>query len=655
MSASLKISANTSEVKKSLLDLGRDIKTIGKSKVSIFNEDDRKFIKTELKQELSAMKSKLMENRKEISKMVVEQGKMEKGSKAELEQRKKILSAYQQQSKLAQQMQKIQEQQKSLGGFGGMGGSAGGSGGFMGMLGKMAGLAGGAALAVGGLALVRGYQASQQYQHGVSNRVRLRGLGQTGDAGVNEEQLAGAGLTQQDFIRRQIATTSRLGRAGGSAQSILQQAKFERAYGLEEGTMTNISGSLRGQFGGKGADTAQAKLQASIMASGIEDAIGPYLEQATELLTDINKNGMTNTDEMIQIFAEMTKEGKRTPEQIAEAFKGVDQAVKGSTGEANAFFQTAFARAGIGGGTVGGTRLAMQSGGIFGLNADELANRGYNPQLIKNMQSAGMTSGLGNRSGAILNQIKKSGGVKGNIGDITDLNTMTGLSQMSNSLFGTQGLQGFDALQMLEKVQNKQMTGKQFDQKLQEMKEGKDPSVARLTQINNTLEGQTDILNKINTNLMEALGKSTVKVSNIATEGDNALIQGTGNVAGAVDQTGVLDAGLSGAKSLRSNLTGGGLGEKLYDSLFGDSEDEMIKARMNAADAKYKKKGNLPSAPGDSASGAAPAQGQSMEDAVAKGMTKAMQAQKAAQINNNNQVNLKILNGDGSVSNKTHR
>lgn len=654
MAASLKISANTSEVKKSLLDLGKEIKTIGKSKVSIFNEDDRKFIKTELKQELSLMKQKLIDNRNEISKMVKEQAKMEKGSKNELEQRKKIISAYQQQSKLAQQISKVQEQQKSLGGFGGMGGSAGGSGGIMGMLGKLGGLAGGAALAVGGLALVRGYQASQQYQQGVSNRVRLRGLGQTGEAGVGEEQLAAAGMTQQDFIKRQIQTTSRLGRAGGSAESILQQAKFERAFGLEEGSMMNVSGALRGQFGGKGADTAQAKLQASILASGIEDAIGPYLEEATQLLSDINKNGISNTDEMIQIFAEMTKEGKRTPEQIAEAFKGVDQAVKGSTGEANAFFQTAFARAGIGGGTVGGTRLAMQSGGIFGLNADELANRGYNPELIKNMQGAGMTSGLGNRSGAILNQIKKSGGVTGNISDIKDLNTMTGLSQMSNSLFGTEGLQGFDALQMLEKVQNKQMTGKQFDQKLQEMKEGKDPSVARLTQINNTLEGQTDVLNKINTNLMEALGKSAVKVSNIATEADNALVQGTGTLAGAADQSGALDTGLSATKSLRKNLTGGGLGEKLYDSMFGDFEDDLIKARMNAADRKFKKKGNLPSAGPDSSAPSA-TQGQSMEDAVAKGMTKAMQAQKAAQINNNNQVNVKIQNGDGSVSNKTHR
>lgn len=649
MAASLKVSANTSDVKKSLLDLGKDLKSLGKTKISIFSEDDRKFIKGELKTELSMMKTKLAENRAEISKMVKEQTKMEKGSKVELEQRKKILGAYQQQTKLAQQMDRMAKQSKEMGGFGGMGGSAGGSGGITGMLGKLAGLTGAGALAIGGLGLVRGYQASQQYQQGVPNRVRLRGLGQTGESGQTPEDLAAAGLTQQDFIKRQIQTTSRLGRAGGSAESILQQAKFERAYGLEEGSMMNVSGALRGNFGGKGADTAQAKLQASIMASGIEDALGPYLEQATDLLSEINKNGMTNYDEMVQVFAELTKEGKRTPEQIAEAFKGLDQAVKSSSGEANAFFQTAFAKGGIGGGTVGGTRLAMQSGGIFGLSEDELMKRGYNPDLVKNMKTSGFMSGMGNRTGSILNQVKKSGGIKGNISDVTDVNTMTGLAQMSNSLFGTEGMQGFDTLQMLEKVQNKQMKPEEFDAKLKEMKEKKDPTVERLTKINQTLEGQTDVLNKINTNLMENLGKTAVKVSNIATEGNNALVQGTGNVAGAVDQTGVLDAGLAGAKTARQNLMGGGLGEKLYDTLFGNSEDEMIKLRLNG---RINKRGALPSSD-EVPTGNVPQNG--MEDAVANGVTRALKAQKAATIQNNNKVNVRIHNGDGSVSNKTHR
>ena len=127
MSASLKISANTSEVKKSLLELGQEIKKVGKSKISIFSEDDRKFIKGELAQELASMKSKLADNRAEISKMIKAQDDLERGSKAELENRKKILAAYQQQSMLAKQIGEIQQQQKGMGG-GGFGGEGGGIG-----------------------------------------------------------------------------------------------------------------------------------------------------------------------------------------------------------------------------------------------------------------------------------------------------------------------------------------------------------------------------------------------------------------------------------------------------------------------------------------------------------------------------------------------
>lgn len=645
MSTSLKISANTSEVKKSLLDLSRDVKNLGKSKVSIFSEADRKFVKSELNKEIGLMKDKLVANRTEISKLVKEQTKLEKNSRAELDARKKILSAYQQQTKLAQQMDRLNKQSKDMGRFGGMGGSGGGSTGITGMLGKLGGFLGGAALGVGAAGIARGYQANNQYVAGVGNRVRLRGLG--GSYGGSPEQLAEAGMTEQDFIKRQIQGVSRLGRSGGSSQSILQQAKFERSYGLEEGSMMNTSTALRSSFGGRGADQAQFKLQASIMAAGIEDALAPYLESATELLSEINKNGVTNTDEMINMFAQLVKDGQRTPEQIAESFKTLDAAVKSSSGEANAFLQTAFARGGIGGGTVGATRLAMSSGGIFGLSEEDLKARGYNEGLIKNMKGSGFTQGLGSRNSAILNQFKQSGGVGGkNINDITDINQMVGLSNMSNSVFGTQGTDGFDTLKMMEQVQNKQMSQKQFESKVQEMKDKKDPQIDRLNKINQSLEGQTEILRNINTNLMEVLGKSAVKVGNIGVESDNMLVQGTGNVAGAVDRSGVLDSGLAAAKSSRSNLVGGGFGEKLYDFFHGSTEEQNAKY-FKDAEAKFSNRGTT--------SSAASSDTDAMSKAVETGMTKAMSNQKTPVIQNNNNVKVRVQNSDGRVTEKTHK
>lgn len=654
--SSLKISANTSEVKKSLLDLGRDVKNLGKTKVSVFSERDRQFIKGELNKELGLMKNKLGENRSEISKLVKEQQKLEKGSKAELDQRKKIISAYRTQTQLAKQIDQIQKQSKDIGGFGGIGGSSS-TGGIAGMIGKLGSLMGGAALALGGLGVVRGVQGFQQFSGGVKNRVRLKGLGVGEDNFGSPEELAAAGLTEQDAIRRRMQATARLGRAGGSQESMLQQAKFERAYGLEEGSMMNISGALRGSFGGQGADQAQQKLQASILASGIEDAIGPYLEAATDLLSDINKNGMTNTDEMIRIFATMTKDGKRTPEMIAEAFQGIDKAVRGATGEANAFFQTAFARAGIGGGTVGATRLAMSSGGIFGLSEDELTKRGYSPELIKNMKGAGFMQGAGNRTGAILDQFKKSAGLSGgkNISDVTDINTMVGLSTMANSTLGTEGLQGFDALKMMEQVQNKQMSQKDFETRLQDMKDKKDPQLDRLSKINESAAGILDVVKSINTNLLEALGKSTVKLGVATIEADNTVIQGTGNLAEVVNQTGLPDAAASGAKSARSNLTGGGLGASLYDAFHSDDENARILLRKKA-ESRLKKNGNMPSPEDDQAGTAQNAQAtEAMAQAVEKGMTRAMSAQQRQPITNNNKVNVKVQMSDGKVTNKTHK
>lgn len=654
----LKISADTGPIKKSILDLNKELKNMGRTKVSVFSEQDRRFIKGELNKELSAMKAKLTENKREIGSLIKEQKKLEKGSKEELEHRKKIISAYRTQSRLAREIDRVQSSRSSMGGIGGMGGSSGGLGGLMGLLGKGMKFLGGAALGIAGMGIARGFQASNQYVGGSRNRVRLRGLGVEGDNFGSPEQLARAGLSEQDLIDRRIQATAQLGKAGGGQQTIMQQAMFERAFGLEGGAMTNVATSLRAQMGGRGADDAQMKLQASILASGMEEAIGPYLEAATDLLADINKNGMSNTDEMIRLFGQLSADNQRTPEQIAQAFQGINAAVTGATGEANAFFQTAFARGGIGGGTIGATRLAMQSGGIMGLSREELASRGYNEELLNQMGGAGFFGGAGQRTDAILDQFKQSAGLgKGqSINDVKDLNTMVGLSQMANSVLGTTGMQGFDALKLMEKVQTKEKTKEQFDEELKKMTEKKSPTVERLEKINNTLAGQTTIMTDINTNLLENLGKTAVKARNTAVQADNMIIEGTGNVAGAIDSTGALDASTSAMGTARKKLTGGGFGEDIYNWWHG-SEEEQNQAAFKKAEEDFKKrKGNLPykKMQEDASQTEKTSTEDSMARAVERGMTRAMAAQKTQNVNNN-KVNVQIRNSDGRVRESTHK
>jgi hypothetical protein len=82
----LVINADTTPLKKSLLDVSAQVKKLGagSTKVSIFSEQDRKFLKSELSKELSAMKTKLKDNKAEISKLVAEQKKLTRGTEEEL-------------------------------------------------------------------------------------------------------------------------------------------------------------------------------------------------------------------------------------------------------------------------------------------------------------------------------------------------------------------------------------------------------------------------------------------------------------------------------------------------------------------------------------------------------------------------------------------
>lgn len=584
MSSQLKISADTSPVKKSILDIGKSLKDLKGSKVQVFTAEDKKFIKSEMKKEILLMKQKLKENRDEINKMVAEQKNLNAGTKEELELRKKILDAYKTQAKLAKQLGSTQKAAK---GGGSLDTAGGGASSMVGSLMAFARLIPGlAAVATIGYAVTKGMAANDQYKAGATNRNRLVGLGVDDQNFGGPEELARVGLTEQDMIQRRIDATAVLGRQGTSQETEMRKASFERAFGLEGGTMTGISTQLRGSMGGQGATDAQMKLQASVFAAGIEDAIGPYLEAATSLLSEINKTGTQNTAEITGLLAQLTKDGERTPELLAAAFGGMNEAVKGATGESSAFLQTAFARAGIGGGTLGGTKFAMGSGGIMGQDRASLEKRGYNKTLLDNMEKNGMFTGVGKRSGAILDMMRQSGGLKPgeSISSITDTDKMVGMGNLANSVFGTKGDQGFDALMMLEKVQNKQMTQKQFDAKLKEMQEGKDPAVGRLDKINSTLAGQTEVLNKINTNLMENLGKEAVQAGNEITRVDNEGIVGIKNVAGAINDSGATKKAGDTATGIGKWMNGGALGSKTYNAVdkvkgwFGRSDADKMEA-----------------------------------------------------------------------------
>ena len=529
----IKISADTTPIKKSILDISKEIEKItkGGKDASLISEKERKFITVDMNRAIKDMHANFAKNQREIVKLNKEATKLVKGTKEELRLRKQINGAYRVQSRLSKEIAQVERAKSQMGGAGGYGGAGG-------MMAMMKNPAIAAAMMIGGAGIGAAFKGSAQYRRGTADRVRLHGLGVDGGNEPDGGSLARAGLTPQEYNKRRLRSVGQLGR--GSEGSLMQQSRFERSRGLEGGSLLNASTSMRANFGGKGADNTQMKLQASIFGAGIEDALAPYLEATTTMLNEINENGITQTDGLLNAMSILTKSGERTPEQIAKVFTTISGSIKGASGEQSAFLQSAFAKGGVGGGKIGATRLAMESGGLFGLDEKALKVRGYSTEQITSLRESKLTGSASERMGGILSQAKASGGMGQNdqFSNVTDVSQMAGLSQMGNSVFGTTGLQGFDALQLLEKVQNKDMTQVDFEAKIKEMKES-GPEVDRLNDINSTLAGSSTISQNILDVLRESVGKHAEPSAKSLDNIQKAVFKATGFTLEKANESGV--------------------------------------------------------------------------------------------------------------------
>lgn len=395
----IKISADTKEIRKSLLELSKDVKKIGDSKVGIFSKEDRDYLKAGAKTALENIRKQMESNRKELTNALKEQSKTNKTVVEEYKARQKIHDIMKKQIALQKQMQQAQELEGfATGGISGflkrMKGGAGGSlsklgvGGALRMLGPMGMAAGAGAFLYG-----RGRRSYSTFQGGINDRLMLRGR-QVGDMGLEDERRAErAGLNAQTMRRARLGAMDVFGRAGSTQQAVMQRAEFERNFGIQQGTMAGIGGQMRGTLGGRGANRAVMTIQASLIASGITDEIGPYLETAAQMLTDMNEKGITFSDSATALLSAVAGGGAIAPERAGRLIGGIDQAIRGSTGEANAFFQQVFAGAGIGGGNLGGIQAAMRSGGLFGANIEQNYMTDVDRRAFQTMGIGGRTMG----------------------------------------------------------------------------------------------------------------------------------------------------------------------------------------------------------------------------------------------------------------------
>lgn len=521
MARSIRITADTTQLKKSITDLSKIVnKDMGKSKIELFSADTKKFLRGEAASQVSSLKKKIdgikesTQNHLKALKAVV------KGSEEEYKIKMKILKAQkaiveaeqdqQEAQKATQNLQQsaFQKQFMRMSGLSKIMEKMGDMGGGMGMLGGALGAGSLAALAYSGSRI---YAGRQTWKEGVQDRLSLSARAGTNNLEPQDVQrMVQAGLDAQSMRSARLQAMDVFGAGGANEKSVVQRAGFERAYGIDQGTMTGIGAALRPSMGGKEAQNTVMKLQASLIASGIKDAIGPYLETAASMLTELNEKGFTMDDSVLALFNSMTKTGMGEG-RIKTLSMGVDQAIRGSSGESNAFFQSAFNRAGIGGGTIGGAQAAMRMGGLFGTDLSKYKGMSASDKSMFQGMGIGGPNQMQKISGAILGQMDQIfKGQKGGQNRLSRLRYImsTGMAKDEGQASEVEGL-----LRRAQRASPKEQ--QQIMKRLNDIQdENKDPSLAELKKINSSTAGIFDVLQKTNKTQLDQLGEVTGGVFN---------------------------------------------------------------------------------------------------------------------------------------------
>jgi hypothetical protein len=542
MSRQLKIGADTSEIKKSITELSRMVgKDLGKSKIELFAPETKKLLRGEALTQAAALKRQIDQIKDSTKRHAQAIQDVVRGSKEELKIKKEILREAQHILKLEKDLGRINDLGDEL--KGGKGGFRGGlakalakipgigklsAAGGMGLMGGAGLLGGGALLAGGAYGISRLMSARETYSGGIDARMRLRGRGVNDMNSANSADMESAGLNSLSLRSARLRDMDVFGRAGATQQSVIGRAKFERNYGVEEGTLSGIAGNFRSSMGGKGANQTLMKLQASLIASGITDAIGPYLETAAQMLTDINEKGFTMDESVTSLFNSMLKLGMGEG-RTQKLMTGADAGIRGASGEANAFFQNIFGKAGIGGGTIGGSQAAMRMGGLFGVDLDKYKAMGGTDRKTFETLGIGGADHMQNVAGATISQLDK---MFGNDKDIDkqlnskDESTRKGgaMKRVSrlNYVMRAYGLKDEGQAAEVEGLLKQAKTStpeqrKAIMRKVQDIKENT-PELENLKRINASNEGIFDILKNKKIRIEDEMGEATAGLYNKTNE-----------------------------------------------------------------------------------------------------------------------------------------
>jgi len=464
MATNLKIGIDTSTAKRDLASFDQFLRAKGKSSAPTLEIFDKK----ELQKSLTAVKDLSKMREQGIQKLLVGEktltNEIEKQKKAGRDVTRLLEKRVKLQKALTSSMKELKkERELAEGAAGGMGGlTAGGrfmggvrqsgagrrvSGG-LGLFGKLAGmgklgmLTAGAATTGIGIAATRGFQGYGAFSEAAGQRLQMRGrgLGPRADRG-----LLGLGFGGQEARSAQLQAEESFGKAGATGAAMKQRGEFARGFGLDLGRVQGAGAGLRETMGTEKANKTFAMLQSKLISAGITESMGPYLETTANMLTAINEDGLGFNDAATTALLRMAGTGKGpiSPEMAAKTIIGMDQTIKNAKGPAAMAIQSAFAAQGLGGGTIGGTRLLME-GGLLGGNLDIFEKMGPEGAALKEqLKAEGMGATFEDKGKAILEMIKGK-----------NFKTATAKAQFLAPLLGGKGLEPLKRHMLLKRAVN---------------------------------------------------------------------------------------------------------------------------------------------------------------------------------------------------------
>lgn len=402
MDNKIKIGVDIGTVKRSIFDISASIdKAFGKGKgFDIFSKDTKKFLLSEASRAINDMTKEMdkLAKRAERYHRVLQNANVTE--ERALIIKRKLFNLERDRTKFKQDIEHLEEGKQAIGtgSMGKMGKiltAIPGAGSLLSKMGMGAGSLGGlGALAAAGFILNRGIGGYGAFAASAPQRLGLMGRGITDVSGVSPQAQA-LGFSPTDVRGAQEQGIGIFGSEASQTGSkqLNDRLKFSRQTGMDPSQIQGMFSGVQSQSGFKGANKAFEEFKATILADKLTHELAPYIEAVSGLLDQINQDGMGLTGDAIRSIATIAGKGENvSAQQVSRMLSGLDATIKNSEGPVRAFYMNAFAKAGIGGKTLGGAEVATRLG-LFG--GSEAGMQNYQKQGLMGQDSIDLYKRLG--------------------------------------------------------------------------------------------------------------------------------------------------------------------------------------------------------------------------------------------------------------------